>query len=31
MAWLTHAVALNERERKTLFAAGEIIKRLAEK
>lgn len=31
-AWLTHAVAqLNERERKTLFAAGEIIKRLAEK
>ena len=30
-AWLTHAVAqLNERERKTLFAAGEIIKRLVE-
>jgi DNA-binding MarR family transcriptional regulator len=30
-AWLTQAVArLDERERETLFAAGEIIKRLAE-
>jgi len=30
--WLTQAVAqLNEHERETLFAAGEIIKRLAEK
>ena len=30
--WLTHAIAqLDEQERETLFAAGEIIKRLAEK
>jgi DNA-binding MarR family transcriptional regulator len=30
--WLTQAIAqLNERERETLFAAGEIIKRLAQK
>jgi DNA-binding MarR family transcriptional regulator len=30
--WLTQAVAqLNEPERETLFAAGEIIKRLTEK
>jgi DNA-binding MarR family transcriptional regulator len=30
--WLTQAVAqLNEHERETLFAAGEIIKRLAQK
>lgn len=29
--WLTHAIAqLDEQERETLFAAGEIIKRLAE-
>jgi DNA-binding MarR family transcriptional regulator len=30
-AWLAHAIAqLDEQERETLFAAGEIIKRLAE-
>jgi hypothetical protein len=31
-AWLTHAIAqLDEKERETLFAADEIIKRLVER